>query len=415
MTYFHLASLLVVLAALFSYVNFRFVRLPTPIGVAALSLAASLVLIAAGSISPWLRHEAIGLVQQVPFHQALLHGMLAFMLFAGAMHLDFTDLRREWALISGLALGGTFISTALVTVLSYWIARAAGINLPMSACLLFGALISPTDPIAVLGIMKNVDAPKAMEAQLAGESLFNDGVGVVIFLTAIDLAAGGVAPTWTAVGLRLFKEVAGGVGLGLLAGVFVYQLMKRVDSYQVEILLTLALAMGGFSLAEALHVSAPIEVVVAGLLIGNRGRSLGTSQQTRERLDDFWELIDEMLNALLFLLIGLELLVMSRTPLWLVGRLAVIAIVLLVRFVSVGGIVTAARRFRHVRRGTIRVLTWGGVRGGLSVAMALSIDHGPHRDVIVSSTYAVVVFSVLVQSLTIGPVIRRATAAPEAA
>jgi CPA1 family monovalent cation:H+ antiporter len=414
MTYFHLASLFVVLAALFSYVNFRFVRLPTTVGVAALSLLASLVLIAAGSRWPWLRHEAVALVQQVPFHQAVLHVMLAFLLFAGAMHLDLADLRREWALISGLALGGTILSTAIVTGLSYWIARAAGVDLPPSACLLFGALISPTDPIAVLGIMKNVDAPKPMEAQLSGESLFNDGVGVVIFLTAIDLAAGGVAPTWTAIGLRLFRDVAGGIGLGLACGLFVYQLMKRVDHYQVEILLTLALAMGGFSLAEMLHVSAPIEVVVAGIVIGNPGRSRAASKQTRQRLDDFWELIDDILNALLFLLIGLELLVMTRTPLWLMGRLAAIVIVLLARFVSVGGIVTAARRFRHVRKGTIRVLTWGGVRGGLSVAMALSLDHGPHRDVIVSSTYAVVVFSVLVQSMTIGPVIRRATVVGEA-
>jgi Na+:H+ antiporter len=414
MTLFELCSVLITLAALFSYINFKYLRLPTTIGIMLIALASSLVLIVLGRMGHRVHDTAAVLVGGIDFHAAVLHGMLAFLLFAGSLHLDLADLKKEWGVISVLALVGTAVSTVIVGYLAWIAFRWIGIAMPPVYCFLLGALISPTDPIAVLGIMKNVGAAKDMETQVAGESLFNDGVGVVIFLALLNLVSGTAGPSWSGMAIHLLREVLGGVALGLAEGVFVYRLLKRVDHYQVEVLLTLALAMGGFTLAEVIHVSAPIAVVVAGLFIGNQGRSFAISPITELHLDTFWELIDEVLNALLFLLIGLEVLVMVFTTRLFVAGLVAIAITLLARWISVAGVVIAMQSWRSFRRGTITVLTWGGLRGGLSVAMALSLPLGEQRDVIVAVTYCVVVFSIFAQGLSVGAVIRRVSASADA-
>ena len=408
---FELTSILIVLAALFAYVNCRFIRLPTTIGIMLMSLTLSLLIVAAGGIAPPVRARVAELVAGINFNETLLHGMLAFFLFAGALHLDIADLWREWDAISILSVVGTAISTFLVGGLAWLMFDWLGLGVPLGYCLLLGALISPTDPIAVLGIMRKVGAPRSLEVQMAGESLFNDGVGVVIFLAI--LAA--VTPGAQALGAGqviwlLVRQVAGGVALGFAEGLFVYNLMKRVDNYQVEVLLTLALAMGGYTLAEALHVSAPIAIVVAGLFIGNRGRAFAMSKRTEAHLDTFWELIDEMLNAVLFLLIGMQVVVMPISGRFIWAGLAMIAVTLLARWVSVGGLISIMRLRRQFERGTVTILTWGGLRGGLSVAMALSIPSSSvnrYRELILAVTYCVVVFSVFGQGLSAAAVIRR--------
>ena len=319
-----------------------------------------------------------------------------------------------------MAILGTLASTVIVGALTWLVLGWLGVEIPVLHAMLFGALISPTDPIAVLGIMKSVGAPKRLEVQMAGESLFNDGVGVVVFLLLLEVsglteAHAGAAAVPHAIGagavaMLLLKEVGGALVIGLAAGLVAYQMLKRVDNYQVEVLITLALAMGLYAGADALHLSAPIAVVVAGLFIGNQGRAFAMTEKTRIHVDTFWELVDEILNVVLFLLIGLELLVLPLERRWLVAGGVAIAIVLLARGMSVAGIVTVLRRVRPPAQGAIAVLTWGGLRGGISVALALSLPAHNSRSVILTLTYCVVVFSIVVQGLTIGPLIRRTTA-----
>jgi CPA1 family monovalent cation:H+ antiporter len=409
MGFFEISSILLTLAALLSFLNYKLLRLPTTIGVMTLALAASLVLIGLGSLAGGVRMEAARLVGAIDFNRTVLHGMLALLLFAGSLHLDLSDLAKEWDAIALLAALGTAASTFLIGGLTWLAFDRLGAPTPFIYCLLFGALISPTDPISVLGIMKRVGASRAMETQVAGESLFNDGIGVVFFLALLEVATSGASPSWSKVGLLLVKEVAGGAVVGLACGVLTYHMLKRVDNYQVEVLLTLALATGGFTLAEALHVSAPIAVVVAGLFIGNQGRAFAMSARTEEHVDTFWELIDDILNAVLFLLIGLKVLVLSFTFTFLWAGLAAIVAALLARVLIVAGSVRLMRAWRSFEPGTIQVLTWGGLRGGLSVAMALAIPAGKHRDLLLAVTYVVVVFSVFVQGLSVGWVIRRVT------
>lgn len=406
MSLFELSSILIAFAALSSYLNFRYVHLPMTIGVMLMSIGGSVLLIVLGIFFPTIHAVAVHLVGRVNFQQTVLHGMLAFLLFAGSLHVDLGDLRRQWGIITLLAGGGLILSTFIVAGLTWLLFMAIGVSLPLIYCLLFGALISPTDPIAVLAIMKGAGASRVLETQVSGESLFNDGVGVVVFLTVLGLTTGGKIPTWTHLGFLLLTQIVGGAGVGLLAGIWVFHLLKRVDSYQVEVLLTLALAMGSFTLAEEVHVSAPIAVVVAGLFMGNTGRSFAMSKVTEEHIDSFWELLDEILNALLFLLIGLELLVLPAASWLLVPCIAAIAIVLLARWASVGASVGLFRPFRKLEHGTVSILTWGGLRGGLSIAMALSLPSDSHREVIVAMTYSVVVFSVIMQGLTVGVLIR---------
>lgn len=419
MTGYQTVALLVSLAAVFSYLNYRFVRLPTTIGVMIIALGLSLALVVfshIGHVGDPIKQRADQLLRAIDFNAILLDGFLPFLLFAGALHIDLSELgQQKWG-ISLLATVGTAASTVIVGLLTWLALRAIGLELRVIDCVLFGALISPTDPIAVLSILKTAGAPPALETKIAGESLFNDGIGVVIFLVLREVAAGGgQAPvTPGRVVLLLVMEAAGGAAFGLAAGFLVYQMLKRVNNYQVEVLLTLALAIGAYTLANALHVSGPIAIVVAGLLIGNHGRAFAMSDQTRRNLDTFWVLVDDILNAILFVLIGLEVLVMPFTWQFLAAGVLVIPITLLARWLSVSGMVGLWRAGPQAAPGAVAIMTWAGLRGGISVALALALPEslggpGGHatRNVIVAITYAVVVFSIIVQGLTVGPLVRR--------
>jgi len=335
--------------------------------------------------------------------------MLSFLLFAGALHVDLSELSKQRGVIITLATAGVVGATFIIGGLSWYAFGLAGLDIPFIYCLLFGALISPTDPIAVLGILKQSHVPKSLEAKIAGESLFNDGMAVVVFLVLVRFAAGGIEVSAGDVLLLFAQEAIGGVLFGLAAGAITYWMLKSVDNYQVEVLLTLALVTGGYALAEMLHLSAPIAIVCAGLLIGNHGRTLAMSDKTRGHLDTFWELVDEVLNAVLFVLIGLEVLALVYDQKYLLAGLLAIPIVLLARFITVGIPITVMRRFRNFSPRAIQILTWGGLRGGISVALALSLPPSDIRNALVVITYVVVIFSILVQGLTIGPLIRAST------
>jgi Na+:H+ antiporter len=415
-SFFALVSLLIALAAVSSYINDRFIKLPTTVGVMLVSLLGSLTLVLVGPLAGGFREWAVTLVTSIDFNQVVLHGMLAFLIFAGAIHVKLEALGREWAAVSLLAVVGTLTSTFIVGGATWVVLGWLGLDVPFLQALLFGALISPTDPIAVLAIMRSVGVARQLEVQAAGESLFNDGLGVVVFVTILDLsglghgaAHGGSAGLTLSVGrvaVLLLTELGGALLLGLAAGFLAYQMLRRVDNYQVEVLLTLALAMGVYALADGLGLSAPIAVVVAGLLIGNRGRVFAMSDKTREHVDTFWELVDEIVNVVLFLLIGLELLVLPIERGWLVAGGLAIPIVLGARWLSVAGIIGPLRWIRPQSKGAIRILTWGGLRGGISVAMALSVPPNPSRSLVLTLTYVVVVFSILVQGVTMRRVIR---------
>jgi CPA1 family monovalent cation:H+ antiporter len=395
------AALLITLAALFSYLNYRFVRLPNTIGIMIISLVMSLGLLVLGKLG-WtdLIFYTNKILRSIDFHETLMKGMLSFLLFAGALHVNLNDLRQQTGVIAVLATVGVLISTFMIGSLSWLVLHALNIHFEFIYCLLFGALISPTDPIAVLGILKRARVPKSLETKISGESLFNDGMGVVVFLVLFGLATGGNM-TSADIGWLLVQEIAGGIVFGLALGVGVYYLLKDVDNYQLEVMLTLALVMGGYALAHELHLSGPLAVVAAGLFIGNHGRLFAMSEKTRAHLDTFWELIDEILNAVLFVLIGLEVLLLAIRSEYFLAALAIIPLVLLARFVSVGLPIWIMSRFRQFSPGVVQVMTWGGLRGGISVALALSLPFGSERDVILAITYAVVIFSIIIQGLTI--------------
>ncbi|MCH7566110.1 MAG: sodium:proton antiporter [Nitrospirae bacterium] len=406
MDLFNILAILLTLTALFSYLNHRYIGLPVTIGVMLIALSMSLLLNLLGAFGLDLEQQAERMLREIDFDKTLLHGMLSFLLFAGALHINLNDLaERKWS-ISLLATVGTLLSTFIVGTLAWWVLGWFGIELSYIYCLLFGALISPTDPIAVLGILKHAGAPKSLEIKISGESLFNDGVGVVIFLVILEVATGAHQPSVGHIGLLFTQETVGGGLFGLALGYLAYQMLKSVDNYQVEILITLALVTGGYALADALHLSGPIAMVVAGLLIGNHGRLFAMSEKTRDRLDVFWELVDGILNAVLFVLIGLEVLVLTFTQQYLLASLLMIPLVLLARFIAIGIPVTLLRPFRVFSPGAVRIMTWGGLRGGISVAMALSLPLGPQRDVILAITYVIVIFSIVVQGLTIGRLIK---------
>jgi len=331
------------------------------------------------------------------------------LLFAGALHIDLHELRRFRWQIGVLALGGTALSTVIIGWTLFQVAPWVGIALPLSYCLVFGALISPTDPIAVISIVKSAGAPKSLEVVIAGESLFNDGVGVVLFTLLFGTLAFQEQPTWSHAAVLLAREAGGGIAFGLLLGYVAYLLLKSIDSYQEEVLITLAAVLGGYWLAAWLHVSGPLAMVAAGLVVGGRGRAVAMSDTTREHVDMFWDLLDAILNAVLFVLLGLEATLMTHLPHYAAGAVAAILITLCARLISVALPAVAFRRSFALPRGALQILTWGGLRGGISVALVLSLPALPERNILLALTYAVVVFSILVQGMSIGAVTRRAT------
>lgn len=416
-TLFQLAALLISLTALFAYVNYRFIRLPASVGVMALALLCSLAVTVVGLFVPQVERSARQVISQVDFNETIIHGMLGFLLFAGALHIDLADLSSRKVLISVLATFGVVLTTLIVGGVTWALLRLMGIEARLLYCLMFGAIIAPTDPIAVLAMLKQAAAPKPLEVTIAGESLFNDGVGVVVFLGLLEAATSGQDVTVKQLSLAFLREGVGGAAFGLALGLLFYFLFKSVDSYAVEVLLSLALVAGGYALALLLHVSGPIAMVVAGLLIGNHGRTFAMSQTTREHLDTFWKLIDEILNSVLFVLLGLEVLALHFTGRFLLVGALLVPVVLLARLVSVSLPILLMRLFTSIDRRTARLLTWGGLRGGLSVALALSVPRlvtaageevaVPEREWMITATYVVVAFSILVQGTTVGPLMRR--------
>ncbi|MFU2537690.1 cation:proton antiporter [Pseudomonas aeruginosa] len=426
-----LVAAFIALTTLLTYVNYRFIRLPPTIGVMATALVFSLIVQGLSELGyPILEVEMQEIIRRIDFSEVLMTWFLPALLFAGALHVDLSDLRSYKWPIGLLATAGVLIATFVIGGLAYYTFPLFGWQVDFIYCLLFGALISPTDPIAVLGILKSAGAlisptdpiavlgilksagaPKPLATTIVGESLFNDGTAVVVFAIILGILQLGEAPTVSATAILFVQEAIGGVLFGAVLGYGVFVMMRGIDQYQVEVMLTLALVIGGAALAARLHVSAPIAMVVAGLIIGNHGRHYAMSDETRRYVDKFWELIDEILNALLFALIGLELLLLPFSWLHVAAAFALGGAVLVSRLLTVGPAILILRRFRGANRqvpaGTIRILVWGGLRGGVSVALALSLPLGPERDLILSLTYIVVLVSILLQGLSIGPLVRR--------
>lgn len=408
MTLLQIASLLIVLAGLFGSINYLWLRLPASIGIMVVALLASLTVLAlewvwpAMNLAETIRAE----VQGIAFSKALLEGMLGLLLFAGALHVNLSALRREWMPVMLMATLGVGLSTAIVGVGFSWIT-----GMPILVSLVFGSLISPTDPVAVLGVLREANLPRSLETKIAGESLFNDGVGYVVFLVLAGLAFGGAhtgeGDALTGAAMLFFQEAVGGAVLGIVLGWLTFRIMRRIDDYALEVLLTLGLAFGGYSLAVALHVSAPIMAVCAGLLIGDIGTREGMSAETRTYVDHFWKLIDEILNAVLFLLIGVEVFALTFATDAVTAAALSIPLALLGRFAAVAVPISILRPFREFDQGVTQIMTWGGIKGGISVALALSLPDSEYKPVILVATYGVVVFSIIVQGLTIAPLSRK--------
>lgn len=406
MTGIQILATLLTAAAIFAYVNHRWLRQPASIALMAMTMATSLVMLGLDHLH-WVDLSPVThFVDFIDFDDTLLHGMLGALLFAGALHIRVDDLLEEKWTVLLLALIGTLLSTFVVGGLCYGMARILGLDISLGYCLLFGAVISPTDPIAVLGILKQAAVPRSMEIQIGGESLFNDGVGVVIFTTILGVVGRGEATAGDVATLFL-REALGGALFGLATGYLTFRLLRSIDHYQTELLITLALVLGGYALAERLHLSAPISAVVAGLVVGNQGRQHGMSDVTRDHLDKFWSLIDEILNAILFIMVGLEVVHLTLTRDTILAGAIAIPIVLLARFISVATPVAFLARRTRFARGTLAVLTWGGLRGGISVALALACPASSSKALIVTMTYFVVTFSILAQGLTLGRLARR--------
>ena len=407
MTFLQITSALIVLAGAFAAINSIYLRLPSAIGILIVSLSASLCLLTMDVIWPGLGLSATmhGAVEIFDFSDALLEGMLGLLLFAGALHVNLADLKANWRVVLLMATMGVALSTVVAGVGFSWITGA-----PLMIALVFGALISPTDPVAVLGVLRAANLKKSLETKIAGESLFNDGVGYVVFLVLVGIAF----PASDAHGMnftdavQLFvQEAFGGAVLGLALGWGTYKVMTKIDDYSVEVLLTLALAFGGYQLAIWLHVSAPIMAVCAGLLIGDEITSHAMTQKTRDYVDAFWKLIDEILNAVLFLMIGLEVFAIAFSMDAVVAGVLSIGLSLLARLVAVFVPITLLRPFRGFSKGIVPIMTWGGLKGGISVALALSLPDSEWKPLILTVTYIVVLFSIIVQGLTVARLARR--------
>jgi CPA1 family monovalent cation:H+ antiporter len=408
----HIPVLILVITALFAYLNQRFLKLPMTIGVMASSLGVSLILVGLDKfgLAGALRSREQELLASIDFSAVLMQGMLSLLLFAGALHVDLTELRSYRWQVGILAFLGTAMSTLIVGVAMWGLLPLLGLPIPLIDCLLFGALISPTDPIAVIGMLKSAGAPANLEGVIAGESLFNDGVGVVIFSLLLGMAIEGGTPTVGQASGLLLQEAGGGLVFGAALGLGLYYLLRTIDHYQVETLLTLAAVLGGYTLANDLHVSGPLAMVVTGLIIGNNGRAEAMSDATRRHVDLFWELLDEILNAVLFVLVGLQVITI-HFPIGgiyaFVAGAAAIVVTLFARWLTVGLPFVVFRRAMRLPRGSAGILTWGGLRGGISIALALAIPRGHQPEALLALTYCVVAFSILVQGLTFGKVVKR--------
>ena len=413
MELYYTFSILIVLAAIFSYVNLRYLKLPSTIGIMIIAMVASLITVSLGRSFPALSIRFAGIIASVNFTEVLMGAMLNFLLFAGAIHISLHDLRSQRGPVMIFSTIGVIISTFIVGGLMYAVFNVLGMSIPFIQCLVFGALISPTDPIAVISILKKAGIRKSLEIKVAGESLFNDGVAVVMFAVLLQLARGTDVPiTFLQVTALFFQEAVGGVFIGVLLGYIASQGIRRIDSYNVTVIITLAIVMGGYLITQQLHISGPLTMVAAGLVIGNYGKSTAMSATDKDYLDKFWELIDEILNAMLFLIIGFELvLIPDFGRYWLTGAIAII-VVLVARFFSIWLPITLIPRLGNFDRRTITILVWGGLRGGVSVALALSIDPKLNQQIFLAVTYYVVVFSIIVQGLTVGKLTKPALEAP---
>lgn len=411
-----ISAICLVLTALLAYFNHRFIHLPITIGVmaSALLLSVSIILLKLIGIDHGLHQQVEMMLRSIDFSNVLMQGMLSLLLFAGALHVDLSELKAYRWQVGGLSIFSTLFSTFIVGLGAWGALPWFGIELPLIYCLLFGALISPTDPIAVMGILKTAGVPKNLELVISGESLFNDGVGVVIFSLLIGVLTMGATPSLEQGVTLLAREAGGGLLYGLILGYITFRFLRSVDNYQVEVMLTLAAVMGGYMLANKLHVSGPLAMVVAGLVVGNHGREFAMSDTTRLYVDMFWEMIDDILNAVLFVLIGMEVMIVSFSLNLALAAVLMIVLTLAARALTVAVPVVAFQGFFRLPKGAATVLTWGGLRGGISVALALSLPPGPQRDIVLALTYCIVVASILVQGLTIGKLAHRVTAAPDA-
>ncbi len=414
LTLFNIAAIVLTLAALFGYINHRWLKLPITIGLVVIALVVSLCVLGLDALLQNFESERTirTVLERIDFDDTLMKGMLSFLLFAGALHVDLNQLlARKWV-IGAMATFGVVTSTFFVGYGAYLLSDLLGLGIPFMWCLVFGALISPTDPVAVMGILKTIKIPQSLEAKIAGESLFNDGVGVVVFTIVVAIAmsqtgSGGAEITALDVAKLFLLEAVGGAVLGFVTGYIAYHAMKSIDEYNLEVLITLALVMMTYSIGFIIHVSGPIAVVVAGLLIGNHGTRFAMSEKTRDHINTFWELTDEILNAVLFLLIGFEVFVLTFPDkiAWLM--VAAIPLVLLARLIAVSLPIAVMGIKQEFTAGAVPVLTWGGLRGGISVALALSLPAVAEKDAILALTYAVVVFSIIVQGLTFKSVVAR--------
>ena len=408
MELFHIFSIILVISAIFAYINYKYIKLPGAIGLLLAGLLLSLLVQVLGEASPGFEVLVEGRLREIDFSEVLLDFMLSFLLFAGALHTDLERLAQSKWTVLVFATIGVLISTFITGTAFYYLLQLLNNPIDYIYCLLFGALISPTDPIAVLGILKQAKIPKQLEVSITGESLFNDGVGVVVFISIYEVAQIGISNIEGSFVAELFiKEVGGGIGLGLLIGYIAFYFMRRIDHYQTEVLISLAVVTGGYSLAQYFHFSGPLAMVAAGILIGNQGTRLAMSKTTADYLTKFWEMVDEVLNAVLFVLIGLELMLIPfHREFFLIGFITTI-IVLVVRYIALA--IPSYTFFLHrtFAPNTLLIMTWGGLRGGISIALALSLAPEMHRDFIVAITYAVVLLSLTVQGLTIEKLIKR--------
>jgi CPA1 family monovalent cation:H+ antiporter len=406
--YYSIITILIVLSALFGYINVRVLKLPITIGLMVITIVFTIIIIAISQFDDTLLLQERELIGSINFKEVLFDIMLSFLLFAGALHTNFEQLKiQRWPVLV-FATAGVLVSTFLVGTIMFFVLQLIDLNVDFIYCLLFGALISPTDPIAVLGILKQAGAPKKLETKIVGESLFNDGVGVVIFLTILEIAKGGAEVTFGHVAEMFAVEVLGGIALGLLLGWITFRLMKSIDDYDVEVIITIAAVMGGTLLAQNFHLSAPLAMVSCGLMVGNDTmRNQAMSKITETYVDKFWELIDVLLNTILFVLIGMEMLILNFEKNFILAGLLAVPIVLICRYLSLWHPIKFFAKKLEFIPNTNLIMTWGGLRGGISIALALSLTTDMHRELFLVITYIIVVFSIIGQGLSVGPLIKR--------